>query len=124
MERNIALVQERAKNEADLDENWVEDDHDQEDLGRHISSRNSSPDNDFVDVESTERPLSSASTSSQKIGDRGGPPIIPAMPEVKRGRGRPRKNRDNLEEGKWIAVDVFFLFYYLFCFFFYYFIYM
>lgn len=62
-----------------------------------------------MDVESTERPLSSASTSSQKM-DRGGPPIIPAMPEVKRGRGRPRKNRDNLEEGKWLQIYVFFYF--------------
>lgn len=30
---------------------------------------------------------------------RAGPSIIPALPEVKRGRGRPRKNRDNLEDG-------------------------
>lgn len=62
-----------------------------------MSSRNSSPDNDFVDVEGTERPHSSASASSQKLD---GPSIIPALPEIKRGRGRPRKNRDNLEEGK------------------------
>lgn len=59
-------------------------------------SRSSTPDNDFVDVESTDRPHSSAS-GSQKHG----PPIIPAMPEVKRNRGRPRKTRDNLEDGKW-----------------------
>lgn len=62
-----------------------------------LSSRNSSPDNDFVDVEGTERPHSSASASSQKFD---GPSVIPALPEIKRGRGRPRKNRDNLEEGK------------------------
>lgn len=121
MERNIALVQERAKNDADLDDTWVDDEREHEDLQRQVnencafsfavqvihnfrlsicpiqlSSRNSSPDNDFVDVEGTERPHSSASASSQKFD---GPSVIPAMPEIKRGRGRPRKNRDNLEEG-------------------------
>lgn len=67
-----------------------------------LSSRNSSPDNDFVDVEGTERPHSSASASSQKFD---GPSVIPALPEIKRGRGRPRKNRDNLEEGKFFGRD-------------------
>ena len=68
-------------------------------------SRNSSPDNDFVDVEATERPLSSASMYSQKHP--AGPSLIPAMPEVKRGRGRPRKNRDNLEEGLFLKICIF-----------------
>lgn len=61
-----------------------------------MSSRASSPDNDFVDVEGTGRPLSGASMSSQKAG----PSLIDGLPEAKRGRGRPRKNRDNLEDGK------------------------
>lgn len=60
-------------------------------------SRASSPDNEFVDVESTDRPHSSASGSSQKHA---GPSTIPPTPEVKRNRGRPRKTRDNLEDGK------------------------
>lgn len=59
-------------------------------------SRHSSPDNDFVDIESTERPHSSASGTSQKHG----PQIIAALPEVKRNRGRPRKMKENVEEGK------------------------
>lgn len=40
--------------------------------------------------------MSAASTSSQKAGTS----MIDALPELKRGRGRPRKNRDNLEDGK------------------------
>lgn len=61
------------------------------------SSRNSSPDNDFVDVEGTEqRPMSAASNSSQKAGTSSSM----LMPEGKRGRGRPRKNRGNLEDGE------------------------
>ncbi len=79
-----------------------------------LSSRNSSPDNDFVDVEGTERPHSSASASSQKFD---GPSLIPAMPEIKRGRGRPRKNRDNLEEGESVGrgtVSRYFLFTFFF----------
>lgn len=60
-------------------------------------SRNSSPDNDFVDVETTDnRPHSAASGTSQK---QSGPALIPAMPEVKRNRGRPRKFKENTEEG-------------------------
>lgn len=124
MERNIALVQERAKNDADLDDTWVDDEREHEDLQRQVktfhltmtrsevspiffffisqlSSRNSSPDNDFVDVEGTERPHSSASASSQKFDGMSSMPL----PEIKRGRGRPRKHRDNLEEGKCYGCD-------------------
>lgn len=89
------MLQERAKNEPDFDDTWGNDDN--EDLSRHISSRNSSPDHDYVDIEGGERPVSSASMGSQKLG----PPIIQPLPEVKRSRGRPRKivNRD-LEESE------------------------
>lgn len=57
------------------------------------TSRASSPDNDFVDVESTidNRPHSSASVSLLK---QSGPQLISPMPEVKRNRGRPRKLKD------------------------------
>lgn len=57
------------------------------------TSRASSPDNDFVDVESTtdNRPHSSASGNFLK---QSGPPLITPMPEVKRNRGRPRKVKD------------------------------
>lgn len=75
-----------------------------------LSSRNSSPDNDFVDVEGTERPHSSASASSQKFD---GLSTLPLLPEIKRGRGRPRKNRDNLEEGKFFC-DYCRVFFYIF----------
>lgn len=99
MERNIEIVQERARNEADLDTAWADDEHDL-DLGRVINSRHTSPENDFVDVEgSADRPMSAASTSSQYKPI--GPPIIPAMPEVKRSRGRPRKPRreNHIDDG-------------------------
>lgn len=63
-------------------------------------SRNSSPDNDFVDVESTEnRPSSSASMKQPR------PPLIPAVPEVKRNRGRPRKIKEvPVDDGKVVRV--------------------
>lgn len=69
---------------------------------QNLSRNNSSPDNDFVDVEGGhDRPMSAASGSSMH---RAGPSIIPAQPEIKRGRGRPRKNRDNLADGKYMNV--------------------
>lgn len=37
LERNIALVQERAKNDADLDDTWVDDEREHEDLQRQVS---------------------------------------------------------------------------------------
>lgn len=64
-------------------------------------SRASTPDNDFVDVESTDnRPPSSSSMKAP------GPPLISPMPEVKRNRGRPRKIKDQIpiEDGKIIRV--------------------
>lgn len=62
-------------------------------------SRASSPENDFVDVESTDnRPHSSASGTSQKQSISG----TGVLPESKRSRGRPRKFKENSEEGLWI----------------------
>lgn len=59
-------------------------------------SRASSPENDFVDVETTDnRPHSSASGASQKQSTSSGT----TAPENKRSRGRPRKFKENSEEG-------------------------
>lgn len=61
-------------------------------------SRASSPENDFVDVESTDnRPQSSASGNSQRPSTSTG---MPVTPEAKRNRGRPRKLKDTPEDGK------------------------
>lgn len=61
-------------------------------------SRASSPENDFVDVESTDRPQSAASGNSQRPSTSSG---LPVTPETKRNRGRPRKFKENSEEGLW-----------------------
>lgn len=59
-------------------------------------SRASSPENDFVDVESTDnnRPQSAASGTSQLPSTSN----MPVTPEAKRNRGRPRKLKDNPED--------------------------
>lgn len=61
-------------------------------------SRASSPENDFVDVESTDnnRPQSAASGTSQLPSTSAGIPITPE----KRNRGRPRKLKENPEDRK------------------------
>lgn len=71
LEKNIAIAQERARNEGY--ESWGEDDHDGDD------SRHSSGGEDMDLDTSTERP---------------GPSSMPSPPEVKRGRGRPKKPKD------------------------------
>lgn len=58
-------------------------------------SRASSPENDFVDVESTDRPQSAASGNSQRPSTSSG---MPVTPETKRNRGRPRKMKDNPDD--------------------------
>lgn len=68
LEANIAQVKERAK---ELDFNWGEDEYD-------YSSRQLSPDPDDLDFEGG--------------SPRPGPSFVPPQPEVKRSRGRPRKN--------------------------------
>lgn len=71
-------------------------------------SRASSPENDFVDVESTDnRPHSSASGTSQKQPTSSG---NTAVPESKRSRGRPRKFKENSEEGLFIYFKMVFCF--------------
>lgn len=59
-------------------------------------SRASSPENDFVDVESTDnRPQSSASGTSQRPSTS---TALPVTPETKRNRGRPRKLKENSDD--------------------------
>ncbi|XP_037910415.1 transcription initiation factor TFIID subunit 1 isoform X2 [Hermetia illucens] len=99
LEQNISRVQERARADVDLDVTW---DHDEQDFETSRTSRASTPENEFVDVEN-ERPPSAASQTSQKATL--GPPIIPPMPEVKRGRGRPRKRRYPVEEDLQFSTD-------------------
>ncbi|XP_055631687.1 transcription initiation factor TFIID subunit 1 isoform X2 [Toxorhynchites rutilus septentrionalis] len=85
LEKNIALVQERARNEADID--WEDDERDSKFFQ---GSRDSSPDQDFgeVDTSNLERPSSAASMASGRPGPRG---LIKPGLESKKGRGRPRK---------------------------------
>lgn len=88
-----------------MDVAWGDDEHDA-DLSRHLD-RSSSPENDFIDIEGMDRPLSSASTSSQ---NKPGPSLIPAVPEVKRSRGRPRKQppaHPPDENGNFYIVNIF-----------------
>ena len=73
LEENIAQVKERVRSELVM--NWGED----ESFGDY-SSRPQSPDNDFVDIEAGHSP-------------RAGPSVVAPHPEVKRSRGRPRKNQ-------------------------------
>ena len=108
------MVQERARVDGEMDYTWDHDDH-ENDL-RRISQ---SPENDFVDVEGHDhRPLSARSGSSQRTAQS---QIIPALPEIKRGRGRPRKIRDTVEDGKLINFiinsirKIIFFIYYLYC---------
>lgn len=85
LEENIVRVQEKAREDAELDGSWDHSDMEHEMSHRYGRySRSTTPEFDF-DMESEFRPpsrgYSKPSTSE-----------IPAQPEVKRGRGRPRKN--------------------------------
>lgn len=73
LEANIVVAQERARNEVD-DSGWADYEHDGDD-----SPENSQMEDGF------ERPL------SQTGFNKGSSMLIPPMPEVKRSRGRPRK---------------------------------
>uniref|UniRef100_T1PIQ4 Bromo domain-containing protein n=1 Tax=Musca domestica TaxID=7370 RepID=T1PIQ4_MUSDO len=110
LEQNIAKVQERARVDADLDDTWGGVEDQEYDYTR--TSRSSTPENEFIDVEGNERPSSSSNATLQRgIGglislNTGSnvqnqdmqPPI-----DIKRGRGRPRKLRDVNEEVKFNA---------------------
>lgn len=80
---------------------------DEYDLGR--GSRASSPGDDYIDVEgnvglvppnSIHRTMGADTSLSHATPPTRKPaPPVAATPEVKRGRGRPRKQRDPVEEG-------------------------
>lgn len=79
------------------------------------TSRSSTPENDFIDVESNERMSTSTAASFQRgiggyISLTTGqtaqiqtPDMAPPV-DIKRGRGRPRKQRDTVEEGKCVCL--------------------
>ncbi|XP_067618163.1 transcription initiation factor TFIID subunit 1 isoform X3 [Eurosta solidaginis] len=63
LEQNICKVQERARADADmLDESWGIDDQDYD--FPHRTSRSTTPENDFIDVESNERPKTSVAVAA------------------------------------------------------------
>ncbi|XP_032291385.1 transcription initiation factor TFIID subunit 1 isoform X3 [Drosophila virilis] len=105
LEENIMKTQERARaNAPEFEEAWGNDDYD---LSR---SRASSPGDDYIDVEghsglglitpnSIHRSMGADTNLSHGTTPMRRPPM-PAGTEVKRGRGRPRKQRDPVEEVK------------------------
>ncbi|XP_030565091.1 transcription initiation factor TFIID subunit 1 isoform X2 [Drosophila novamexicana] len=105
LEENIMKTQERARaNAPEFEEAWGNDDYD---LSR---SRASSPGDDYIDVEghgglglitpnSIHRSMGADTNLSHGTAPIRRPPM-PAGSEVKRGRGRPRKQRDPVEEVK------------------------
>lgn len=114
LEKNIAVAQERARNESY--DSWGEDDHDG---GDNDSRHSSGGEDDGMDLDtSMDRPgtssLATSPTPEVKRG-RGRPrkpkdpnADAPKSPKAKRGRGRPRKsekNSQNLEEDLQFSSD-------------------
>ncbi|EDW96463.1 transcription initiation factor TFIID subunit 1 isoform X1 [Drosophila yakuba] len=105
LENNIAKTQERARENApEFEEAWGNDDYNFD-----RGSRASSPGDDYIDVEGHGGHASSSNSIHRSMGAEVGsshtaPSVrkpAPAGPgEVKRGRGRPRKQRDPVEEVK------------------------
>ncbi|XP_003736702.3 transcription initiation factor TFIID subunit 1 isoform X2 [Drosophila pseudoobscura] len=104
LEENIAKTRELAmENAPELDEAWGNDDYD---LPR--GSRGSSPGDEYIDVEGNVGATTAASIHRSMGSDghmshhatpaRKAP--RPAVGEVKRGRGRPRKRHNTIEEVK------------------------
>ncbi|EAT42378.1 AAEL006082-PA [Aedes aegypti] len=96
LEKNIALVQERARNE-DID--WEDDERD----GKYFQgSRDTSPDRDYgdEDISNLERPSSAASMASSRPGPSG---LMRPNIDGKKARGRPRKMQH--EEGGQYSTD-------------------
>ncbi|KRF83072.1 transcription initiation factor TFIID subunit 1 isoform X6 [Drosophila virilis] len=110
LEENIMKTQERARaNAPEFEEAWGNDDYD---LSR---SRASSPGDDYIDVEghsglglitpnSIHRSMGADTNLSHGTTPMRRPPM-PAGTEVKRGRGRPRKQRDPVEEDLQCSTD-------------------
>lgn len=114
MEQNISKVQERARADADLDDAWCGDEQDYDYMRM---SHSSTP--EFIDVESNDRPPTSTFTPTMQRGIGGNITLSTGMPttnisdstipqqptsDVKRGRGRPRKQRDTVEGGKFFKL--------------------
>ncbi|XP_033167357.1 transcription initiation factor TFIID subunit 1 isoform X1 [Drosophila mauritiana] len=105
LENNIAKTQERARENApEFDEAWGNDDYNFD-----RGSRASSPGDDYIDVEGHAGHASSSNSIHRSMGAEAGSshsapavrkPAPPGPGEVKRGRGRPRKQRDPVEEVK------------------------
>ncbi|XP_058813451.1 transcription initiation factor TFIID subunit 1 isoform X2 [Topomyia yanbarensis] len=82
LEKNIALVQERARNEADIE--WEDDEREKYFHG----SRDTTPEFGDGDASNLERPSSSASMNSSRPGPSG---LMKPNLGVKKARGRPKK---------------------------------
>uniref|UniRef100_A0A1Q3F3H4 Transcription initiation factor TFIID subunit n=1 Tax=Culex tarsalis TaxID=7177 RepID=A0A1Q3F3H4_CULTA len=95
LERNIALVQERARNEADIE--WEDDERDSK---YFQGSRDTSPEFGEGDTSNLERPSSSLSMASGRPGPSG----VGKMSE-KRSRGRPRKMQHEEGRGQYSTDD-------------------
>lgn len=93
LEKNIALVQERARNEADIE--WEDDERDSK---YFQGSRDTSPEFGEGDTSNLERPSSSLSMASGRPGPSG------KMSE-KRSRGRPRKMQHEEGRGQYSTDD-------------------
>ncbi|KRK03157.1 transcription initiation factor TFIID subunit 1 isoform X5 [Drosophila yakuba] len=110
LENNIAKTQERARENApEFEEAWGNDDYNFD-----RGSRASSPGDDYIDVEGHGGHASSSNSIHRSMGAEVGsshtaPSVrkpAPAGPgEVKRGRGRPRKQRDPVEEDLQCSTD-------------------
>ncbi|XP_073816142.1 TATA-box binding protein associated factor 1 isoform X2 [Musca autumnalis] len=112
LEQNIAKVQERARVDADLDDTWGGVEDQEYDYTR--TSRSSTPENEFIDVEGNERPSSSSNATlhrgiggliSLNTGSSMQNPDMQPPNDVKRGRGRPRKHRDTNEEDQQCSTE-------------------
>nr|XP_016938069.2 transcription initiation factor TFIID subunit 1 isoform X3 [Drosophila suzukii] len=105
LENNISKTQERARENApEFEEAWGNDDYNFD-----RGSRASSPGDDYIDVEGHGVHASSSNSIHRSMGAELGsthaaPSLRKSAPpgpgEVKRGRGRPRKQRDPVEEVK------------------------
>lgn len=100
LEKNIALVQERARNEAEIE--WEDDERDSK---YFQGSRDTSPDHEFGEGEASnlERPSSSASMASVRPGLGGG--LSKTNPDGKKVRGRPRKLQHEEDGGQYSTDD-------------------
>ncbi|XP_037728761.1 transcription initiation factor TFIID subunit 1 isoform X3 [Drosophila subpulchrella] len=105
LENNISKTQERARENApEFEEAWGNDDYNFD-----RGSRASSPGDDYIDVEGHGLHASSSNSIHRSMGaemsaSHTAPSLRKSVPpgpgEVKRGRGRPRKQRDPVEEVK------------------------